>query len=614
MDDLKKLTCSCRGHKAHLAKLLSATEEILRKLSSAREINPDLTQTDSDAIILTKNLKQLCLKADMFKALDDKIIDNTEDKEKLEAVVYEAADLQAMLSERMALIAHTLTTSSQPKVTDPAATNTQATSPPPQPLTSETQPVQQTSETHVSGTNTSTHQPVADPINTDHSDRVPLPPVNTQSHAMHNELPHAHHFGARLPKLEIPVFTGEPLDWQPFWDCFQAANQTLTGVQKLSYLRARLRGKASRVITGLPLTNTKYQTSVILLKDRYRQSHRIISAHVQALLDLPKPSNILANLRLFYDTIETHVRCQQSLGKSPESLDTLLVPMILTKLPKRNMARNHTSAKWTVLELQAAIRNEIRIFETNQQTSPLSSQQGNPTASFYTTLHRKPQGRKDSDNKLSCVFCKSNHTVLNCEVHKDVSSRVEIIKQQRLRYNCLSHHHVAQCHSKNRCCKCGNKHHTSICNDSTKGDTSNTIQITSETAPPSTTTVDTASLTTLAPHKVPKNTTCLLKTAIATVVGTNLQMEANILFDEVSQRSFLTEKLVKELALTPYKFESISLSSFGAEKPLHRQMDTVFIRIRTTTGELVSLSVLVVPTVAPLSPIPWIQMSYSYLT
>jgi len=108
-----------------------------------------------------------------------------------------------------------------------------------------------------------------------------------------------------------------------------------------------------RGITGLPLTNTNYQTSVTLLKDRYGQSQCIISAHVQALLDLPKPLNKL--LRRFCDTIETHVCCLQSLGKSPDSLDTLLAPMILNKLPddtKRNMARDHTSTKWTVLELQ----------------------------------------------------------------------------------------------------------------------------------------------------------------------------------------------------------------------------------------------------------------------
>jgi len=93
-----------------------------------------------------------------------------------------------------------------------------------------------------------------------------------------------------------------------------------------------------------------------------------------------------------------------------------------------------------------------------------------------------------------------------------------------------------------------------------------------------------------------------LKTAIATVVGTDLQTEANILFDEGSQRSFLTQKLARELALTPYKVETINLSSFGAKKPLQRYMDTVAIRLRTSTGELVSITALVVPTIAtPIS-------------
>ena len=133
------------------------------------------------------------------------------------------------------------------------------------------------------------------------------------------------------------------------------------------------------------------------------------------------------SFRIFHDTIESHVCCLQSLGKSPESQDTLLAPMILTKLPeetKRNIARDHTSAEWTVLELQAAIHNEVRIFEIGQQTSTLSSQQRNSTATFYTSLHGKPHGKREASNKLTCVFCKGNHIALNCEVHKDVPSCV----------------------------------------------------------------------------------------------------------------------------------------------------------------------------------------------
>jgi len=59
------------------------------------------------------------------------------------------------------------------------------------------------------------------------------------------------------------------------------------------------------------------------------------------------------------------------LGKSPESLETLLVPIMLGKLPeetKKNMARTQDSSEWTVEQLQAALLKEIRIFEAGQQT------------------------------------------------------------------------------------------------------------------------------------------------------------------------------------------------------------------------------------------------------
>ena len=129
---------------------------------------------------------------------------------------------------------------------------------------------------------------------------------------------------AQLPKLEIPVFTGEPLKWQPFWDCFEAAinaNSSLTGVQKLSYLCAQLKGEASRVIAGLALTNLNYHHSLSLLRDRHGQPHTIINPHIQALLELSKPTNKLG---------------------SPEQLETLLVPMALAKFLEETKCRRTT--------------------------------------------------------------------------------------------------------------------------------------------------------------------------------------------------------------------------------------------------------------------------------
>ena len=414
-------------------------------------------------------------------------------------------------------------------------------------------------------------------------------------------------FTTRLPKLEIPVFTGEPLDWQPFWDCFEAAihaNPSLSAVQKLSYLRAQLRGEAARTIAGLPLTNTNYGHSISLLKYRYGQSQRIINAHVQALLDLPKPVNKLTSLRLFHDTVASHVCCLQSLGKSPKSLETLLAPMILTKLPeetKKNMARDHTTTTWTIEELQAAIMKELRIFEVGQQTSTLTNQPAIPTAAFYTGTNKKT-GHRDTNSKPSCAYCKGTHSAINCDVSKDVPSHVEVNKKKHLCFNCLAHHRVSRCTSKNRCHTCSGKHHTSICNEPNKApentehstNKKSTDQTNKNSNPPTNTNTDTVTLTTFTSI----HATCLLKTAVGTVVGAGSQIDANILFDEGSQRSFLTEKLASELALQPHKFENISLSSFGADRPLHKHMDAVMIHIKTTTGELVPLSALIVPTIA----------------
>ena len=85
-------------------------------------------------------------------------------------------------------------------------------------------------------------------------------------------------------------------------------NPSITGVQKLNYLRAQLQGSALRVIAGLPLTNTNYNHSEILLKERYGEPHKLVDAHMQALIHLSCPTNTLASLQLFYHSVEGHTR------------------------------------------------------------------------------------------------------------------------------------------------------------------------------------------------------------------------------------------------------------------------------------------------------------------
>ena len=109
----------------------------------------------------------------------------------------------------------------------------------------------------------------------------------------------------KLPKLSLPKFNGNILDWQTFWDSFETTvhlNHTLTDIQKFSYLKSLLESSASNVIAGLALTNSNYEMAITLLRERYGQKHKIINAYMKSLLNLSAPQSNLFSLREFYDT------------------------------------------------------------------------------------------------------------------------------------------------------------------------------------------------------------------------------------------------------------------------------------------------------------------------
>ena len=91
---------------------------------------------------------------------------------------------------------------------------------------------------------------------------------------------------------------------------------------------------------------------------------------------------------------------------------------------------------------------------------------------------------------------------------------------------------------------------------------------------------------------------CLLKTTVATVSSSKVQVEANILFDEGSQRSFISQKLANSLQLHSCKKEDICLSSFELRTPTIKQLQTGEIHLITRTGNKLPLSVLIVLTIA----------------
>eukprot|EP00112_Aurelia_sp_Birch-Aquarium-sp1_P025255 Seg831.10 transcript_id=Seg831.10/GoldUCD/mRNA.D3Y31 product="hypothetical protein" protein_id=Seg831.10/GoldUCD/D3Y31 len=144
--------------------------------------------------------------------------------------------------------------------------------------------------------------------------------------------------GAKLPKLQLPKYLGDPKRWQEWWDFYQVIheNTTLSDVNKFRHLKSLLEGPAAAVIAGIPASNANYLEAIDLLQNRFAQKQIIINAHMEALRNLKQVSSErdVKALRKLYDSIETNVRSLKSLGVDFTQYGVLLIPMLMTKIPE----------------------------------------------------------------------------------------------------------------------------------------------------------------------------------------------------------------------------------------------------------------------------------------
>ena len=97
---------------------------------------------------------------------------------------------------------------------------------------------------------------------------------------------------------------------------------------------------------------------------KYGQPHKIVQAHMKALIEIASPTNLLSSLQLFYDTNELHIRGLKALGTTEKLYRTMLIPIILSRLPMEihtNIAREHGNI---IDQLKDAIQKEIGVLES----------------------------------------------------------------------------------------------------------------------------------------------------------------------------------------------------------------------------------------------------------
>ena len=123
-------------------------------------------------------------------------------------------------------------------------------------------------------------------------------------------------------------------------------NTTLTPINKFSYLKTLLIGKAKYALNSLELTSGNHDEAVLILKSRFGDPQVVIQSNIDVLLALHpvSSSSNITDLRKIYDKVETVSR-NLRFEVHAEQFGPILIAVLLKKLSNdlrlqvsRNMA------------------------------------------------------------------------------------------------------------------------------------------------------------------------------------------------------------------------------------------------------------------------------------
>ncbi|XP_018407213.1 PREDICTED: uncharacterized protein LOC108783203 [Cyphomyrmex costatus] len=346
------------------------------------------------------------------------------------------------------------------------------------------------------------------------------------------------HCSVRLPKLNLPTFSGKYDEWFPFYDSFNSiihSNASISDVQKLQYLKSTLTGDASGVISALEISAANYQIAWDILKERYDNRRMIVHTHIKAILDLPSlTKEDSTELRRIADGAIRHVQALKALKCPTAHWDDLLVYILTSKFDPRTLREWQSSLTGTETptfkQFNDFISQHCLVLETTNKVS-LASKDTNKNSQ----TNAKRQSTCAATVKSKCNYCKGEHPMYYCKEFLALP-----IKQRAVE--------VAKFAISNtiRCCTSSAEDHSG-----TSGTGESSIQN-------STTAVTTHS------SNIQGKDHIMLSTAVVNVIASDgTSHSCRALLDSGSQASFISRQLAATLGL-PLRPLNVTISGVNS--------------------------------------------------
>lgn len=360
------------------------------------------------------------------------------------------------------------------------------------------------------------------------------------------------HNQIRLPRLDLPKFSGNYADWFPFYDIFNSVinnNAKLSEIQKFQYLKSSVTNEAASIIQSLELSSQNYPIAWNLLKQRYDNKRTIVNMHLRSLFELPTLSKENATeLRQIADGVTKHLQALSALQRPTNNWDDIIIYLICSKLD------TITSREWqnslsgselpTLKQFIDFLIHRCQVLEATGKLNTSSISNSRSQLNKKQTVHV-------ASVQTHCSHCKGNHLIYYCPefLKLSVPQRISEARKHKLCTNCLrvAKHTSIKCNS-GSCKTCGNKHNSLLHlppkqEENVKQADNNSQSQQSQSI---------SEKTTVATHYSSHyNGHILLSTAVVLATDANKHKQScRILLDNGSQANFITRSCVKRLHLS----------------------------------------------------------------
>ena len=145
----------------------------------------------------------------------------------------------------------------------------------------------------------------------------------------------------RLPRIDLPKFSGDYAQWTHFRDLFQSTildNADLSAVEKLHYLKMSMTGEPAQLLKSMTISGDNLARAWELLVGCYENKRILIDAQLTALFATRKiKTKCAADVKRLLGDVKETLGALESVGCSVQHWDPLTVFMTASKLDPESL-------------------------------------------------------------------------------------------------------------------------------------------------------------------------------------------------------------------------------------------------------------------------------------